>query len=86
MKILILASVLFLSSCALAPVKHDFPKVPNSFLEQPKELKIIPENSSFSVMLDAMLDNYTSYYMLAERIKSWQQWYLQQKQIFEEAK
>ena len=85
MKKFILCSVLFLSACTL-PVKQEFPSVPKTLMEQPVPLKVVPENSSFSVMLDTMLDNYSSYYVISQRLSAWQEWYNKQKSIFEKAK
>lgn len=85
MKKIILFLVVFLTACTL-PVKQEFPKVPNTFMEQPAPLKLVNDNSSFSDMLEVMLDNYSSYYVVSERLNAWQNWYKQQKALFEEVK
>lgn len=85
MKSLLFCLIISLTACTV-PVKQDFPKVPESFLQQPKELKTVPDNSSFSDMIEVMLDNYSSYYDVSERLKSWQEWYKQQKSIYEKVK
>jgi len=85
MKYLIICLSLLVTGCVM-PVKQNFPSVPKTFLEQPQELKEVPENSSFSNMLDIVLDNYGSYYIVSERLTAWQNWYKQQKQIFEAIK
>lgn len=85
MKKIIAIGLICLSGCTL-PVKQEFPKVPNTFMEKPVQLESVPDNSSFSNMLDVMLNNYSSYYVLSERLIAWQEWYKQQKDIFEKAK
>lgn len=85
MKKIISIGLICLSGCTL-PVKQEFPKVPNTFMEKPVQLESVPDNSSFSNMLDVMLNNYSSYYVLSERLVAWQEWYKQQKDIFEKAK
>jgi hypothetical protein len=85
MKALILCFALLLTGCVV-PVKQNFPSVPKTFLEQPKELKEVPANSSFSIMLDIVMDNYGSYYIVSERLIAWQEWYTKNKEIFDKAK
>ena len=85
MKITLLIGLFLLTACTV-PVKQEFPKVPNTFLEKPVLLEVVPENSSFSNMLDVMLDNYSSYYVISERLIAWQEWYKQQKEMFEKVK
>lgn len=85
MKKFILCFLLLLSACTL-PVQREFPSVPKTLMEQPIPLKTVPDNSSFSIMLDTMLDNYSSYYVISQRLSAWQEWYKQQKSIFESTK
>lgn len=85
MKKFVLIGMICLAGCTV-PVKQEFPKVPNTLMEKPVQLESIPDNSSFSNMLDVMLNNYSSYYVISERLIAWQEWYKQQKEIFEKAK
>lgn len=85
MKKFIVCLTLCLTACTL-PVQREFPSVPQTFMQKPIPLKEVPDNSSFSTMLDVMLDNYSSYYVISERLNAWQEWYKQQKSIFENAK
>ena len=85
MKYLMICLSILLTGCVV-PVKQNFPSVPKTFLEHSQELKEVPTNSSFSNMLDIVMDNYGSYYLVSERLTAWQEWYKQQKQIFEAIK
>lgn len=85
MKKFVIIGMICLTGCTV-PVKQEFPKVPNTLMEKPVQLESIPDNSSFSNMLDVMLNNYSSYYVISERLIAWQEWYKQQKEIFEKAK
>lgn len=85
MKSIILCLALFLTGCVV-PVKQNFPSVPKTFLDKPKELKEVPANSSFSFMLDVVMDNYGSYYIVSDRLIAWQEWYIKNKEIFDKAK
>lgn len=85
MKKFIVVLTLCLTACTV-PVQREFPSVPKTLMEKPVPLKQVPENSSFSIMLDTMLDNYSSYYVISERLNAWQDWYKQQKSIFENTK
>ena len=78
---------LLLVGCTVpVPVSQTFPDVPKSFMVAPAPLKEVPDNSTFSAMLDIMLDNYSLYYLLTDDIKSWQEWYVKNKEIFDKAK
>ena len=82
MKTLILVLLLSLTACTTVPVERSFPEVPKTFMEKSKELKFVSDKASFSEMLDVMIDNYSEYYLVMQKLNAWQQWYLQQKEIF----
>ena len=87
MRYLIVLAFLLLVGCTVpVPLAQDFPEVPKSFMAAPAPLKEVPDNSTFSAMLDIMLDNYSLYYLLTDDIKSWQEWYVKNKEIFDKAK
>lgn len=74
-----------LSGCIL-PVVQKFPTAPTTLQVPPVELKEVPAGSSSSVVFETVIDNYGTYYEIANRLKGWQQWYVEQKKIFETAK
>ena len=53
-------------------------------MEPAPALKILPEDKkTLTDLLENANDNYGTFYDVVERYKSWQEWYNQQKQIFE---
>lgn len=85
MRKLILVFVLFLTACTV-PVTQKFPSVPATLMMPPTELKEVPAGSTSSVVFETVIENYGTYYEIANRLKGWQQWYIEQKKIFETAK
>jgi hypothetical protein len=45
-----------------------------------------PSNIKASELLEAVVDNYGSCHENIEKLKAWQEWYREQKQIFESVK
>jgi hypothetical protein len=45
-----------------------------------------PSDVKASTLLETVVDNYGSCYETAEKLKAWQQWYREQKKIFESVK
>jgi len=87
MKFLLSLLFVFLVGCTVpVPVTQKFPDVPKSFLVEPAPLKEVPDNSTFSELLDIVLDNYSQYYTQSDSIRLWQKWYIQNKEIFEKEK
>ena len=84
MKYLILACVLFVSACStVVPVKQEFPVAPQVLLERcPDLMQIDDGKNSLREMLKVVIQNYATYYQCAERTHGWQDWYTEQKRIF----
>ena len=58
MKILILASVIFLTGCfSTAPVKRNFPEVPKELLESCPDLKLVPPTTKLSDTVKVVTQN-----------------------------
>lgn len=56
-------------------------------MEPAPELKTLPDDKkTLTDLLENANENYGYYYDVVERYKSWQDWYKQQKQIFESVK
>ncbi len=85
MKNLILLFVLFLTACSTTvPVKHKFPDVPSALTEKCQTLKKIDGDQVSIVDLHkTVVENYTSYYECAVKVDVWNEWYKQQREIFE---
>lgn len=85
MRILIYISLLFLTACTV-PVVQKFPTAPATLMIEPTELKEVPAGAPSSAVFETVIENYGTYYEIANRLKGWQQWYAEQKKIFETAK
>lgn len=84
---LILAAVLLSGCTTTVPVKRNFPPVPPELLKQCQELqKIEAGKNSIADMLKTVVTNYTLYYECSNRVEGWQEWYTEQKRIYESVK
>lgn len=85
----ILIIVLFvLAGCATpVPIKPKFPAVPKQLTETCTPLKKIEGESVSIVDLHiVVVENYTSYYECSTKVEGWNEWYLKQKNIYDEVK
>lgn len=81
-----LALTILLTGCAGpgVPVKQNFPVAPSILLERCPDLLVIDDGkNSLRDMLKVVIQNYSTYYQCAERTHGWQDWYTEQKKIFE---
>ncbi len=85
MKYIALVFVLFLSACStVVPVKQEFPVAPQILLERcPDLMQIDDGKNTLREMLKVVIQNYATYYQCAEKTHGWQNWYSEQKKIFE---
>ena len=77
---------MLLVGCVSVPVERTWPKSPESLQAPVPELKEVQPNANASEVIDVVIENYGSYHELASRLRGWQQWYVDQKKIFESAK
>jgi hypothetical protein len=84
MKYLILTFALFVSACTtVVPVKQEFPVAPQVLLERcPDLMQVDDGKNSLREMLKVVIQNYATYYQCAERTHGWQDWYTEQRRIF----
>ena len=69
------------------PLTQKFPQAPQVLMEPAPSLKQLPDNKkTLTDLLDNANENYGIYFDVLERYKSWQEWYIQQKQIYESVK
>ena len=85
-KLLITLCVVGLVGCVTVPVTQNFPKASDTLQTPPPALKEIPAGASASVVFDVVVENYGTYNEVANQLKGWQQWYVDQKKIFDGAK
>lgn len=80
--------VIFLAGCSTTvPVKQKFPEAPEVLLEKCPDLETIDKPKIvLSEFLKVITRNYTKYHNCSNLVVAWQDWYKQQKEIFEGAK
>ena len=88
MKYIILSLAVFLSACSTpVPVKQKFPDVPKALVERCENLKKIEgDKVAITEMLKVVVQNYGMYYECAAKVDGWNDWYLEQKRIYESVK
>ena len=84
MKYILLSLALLLTACSTpVPVKQQFPVAPAVLLERCPDLMTIDDGkNSMRDMLKIVIQNYALYYQCAEKTHGWQDWYTEQKKIF----
>jgi PBP1b-binding outer membrane lipoprotein LpoB len=88
MKYSVLLLAVLLSGClSTAPVKQKFPDVPDVLTERCEKLKKIEGDSvAITEMLKVIVKNYALYYECSTKVDGWQEWYNEQKKIYESVK
>lgn len=88
MKYLIIPLVVLLSACSTTvPVKREFPASVPELMKKCQDLQKIEDGkNSITDMLKTVVTNYTLYYECSNRVEGWQEWYNEQKRIFESVK
>ena len=88
MKYAVVALVVALAGCSTpVPVKQEFPVAPEALLQRcPDLLTIDNSKNTLSEMLKVVIQNYALYYQCAEKTHGWQDWYAEQKKIYENVK
>ncbi len=86
---MILLVLLLITGCASTPVpvKRTFPAVPQELTELCPDLKTVPpETTKLSDVMTVVVDNYALYYQCGDKVELWNEWYRQQREIFESVK
>ena len=86
MKYLLL--VLLLAGCStVVPVKQKFPNATPELMKKCESLKKIEGNKvAITDMLKVIVQNYSLYYECSTKVDGWQDWYNEQKKIFDNVK
>lgn len=84
----VLALAVLLSGCStVVPIEKKFPVAPQVLLERCPDLLTVDDGkNSLRDMLKIVIQNYATYYQCAERTHGWQDWYKEQKKIYEGVK
>jgi 3-deoxy-D-manno-octulosonate 8-phosphate phosphatase KdsC-like HAD superfamily phosphatase len=88
MKYLSLVLVALLVACSTGiPVKQKFPDAPKSLVEKCEQLKKIEgDRVAITEMLKVIVQNYGMYYECSAKVDGWNEWYVEQKKIYESVK
>ena len=80
--------LLLLAGCSTTvPVKRTFPEVPQELLTKCPELKEVPAGTEkLSELLSVVADNYGQYRECQLSVELWNEWYQEQKKIFDSVK
>lgn len=85
--ILIIPTLLLTACFSTAPIKQKFPEVPEILKERCENLKKIEGDSvAITEMLKVIVQNYALYYECSTKVDGWQEWYNEQKKIYESVK
>ena len=85
MKSVIILSLL-LTGCVATPVARNFPDVPESLTIACEQLTAAPITDKLSVIISSVTTNYGKYHECSYKVDSWNNWYTEQKKIFDSVK
>lgn len=91
MKYTLLLPIILLSGCAFfkqpVPVVPKFPNATPELMKKCEDLKKIEgDQVSITDMLKVIVSNYTLYYECSTKVEGWQEWYVEQKKLYEQIK
>ena len=85
----LLITTIFLAGCATqaVPIKPKFPEAIQSLKAPCSELKEIPpETTKLSEAISIIAQNYGIYHECKIKVDLWNEWYTEQKKIYDEVK
>lgn len=86
MRLAVVVSLLLLTGCIATPVAREFPAAPTSLTAACDALMDVPATDKLSVVLTTVTKNYAQYQECSIRVDAWNQWYNEQKKIFDSVK
>jgi hypothetical protein len=80
--------LLLLAGCStVVPVKQKFPNATPELMKKCESLKKIEgDKVAITDMLKVIVQNYSLYYECSTKVDGWQDWYNEQKKIFDNVK
>ena len=85
--IVLIVSAFLLTGClSTAPVKRNFPEVPQELMTACPDLKQVEKTEQLSKVLGVVVENYGQYHECRVKVDTWIEWYKTQKRIFDEVK
>ena len=85
MRLAVLVSLL-LTGCVATPVARHFPEAPPALTTPCDPLVDVPATNKLSVVLSTVTKNYGQYKECSIKVDSWNEWYTEQKKIFDSVK
>ena len=87
MKYLLAILLLMIPGCSTTvPVVAKFPEVPSQLTVACAKLKEADSKPELSELTKTILHNYAEYHICAIRLDAWNEWYIEQKKLFEALK
>lgn len=86
MKYTLLILPFLLAGCLATPVKRNFPEVPQELKVVCPDLQKVKDDAKLSDVISTVSSNYTQYHECRAKVDAWNQWYNDQKEIFESVK
>jgi uncharacterized lipoprotein YajG len=85
--VLVVSAFLLTGCLGTAPVKRNFPEVPQELMTACPDLKQIDKGTDkLSKVIEVVTDNYAQYHECRVKVDMWIDWYKTQKKIFDEVK
>lgn len=86
-KFLLLPLTVMLASCSITaePLHPKFPEAPATLQEKCATLKEASEGMTLSEFTKVVVQNYVLYHECERKLEGWNEWYTNQKKIFESA-
>lgn len=86
--VLILSIVGLVGCSSVTPVKRKFPDSIPELMQKCENLRTIPASDKVAItdMLKTVVENYQLYYTCSSKVDGWQEWYNEQKKIFDGVK
>ena len=86
MRYLAISLIMCLSACTSVPVVAEFPAAPDVLMQHCAELKTISgDRVSIVDFIKIVTENYTTYHECSAQNSAWQEWYVKQKKIWDDA-
>jgi len=89
-RLALLLPILMLSGCSLlkvfddpVPVKQKFPAVPENLTQACPDLQKAEQSEKLSEALKTVSKNYSQYHECRILVEEWNQWYKEQKKVYE---
>ena len=86
MKYSLLILPFLLAGCLATPVKRNFPEVPEELKVVCPDLQKVKQDAKLSDVISTVSTNYTQYHECRAKVDAWNEWYKNQKQVFDSVK